>query len=909
MTAPGFAGQVADSGHLGAPPPSDNRFLQIQQDLHSTNPLEQQTGPLADPYRALQSQWLRPSHGNPLTLGVVVHALPYFHWYKVQLGEANATIPCCMLTHTGLLPLGVKTTSPIPPNSSVLVFLPPGVTYGMIVGVIPDMIAAGPVSIAGWLQQGGGSGIRREDGPLSVLKTLYNQGGVRDWSCRRPLDSTSLEYGWAAETGVAVWMDAFQAVMRVNESCGLFLNWWDSYTRLAGMQLDIQSYARQIESRDDEGECQYVEGNIIYPWEAVGLYAPGQEFTHEFDSADVQDKLYKGTVDLPDGKEDIEPIRRGTEYGGYLGQGYLRMMNRPAKTSGQRRMADTDRDYGLFQEHVALTGAYNVRSAHSNSFVKYVLIPSPRRKKLREDQKDGDDARLDNYKFSGQFGSGPDHKLAQPKIEGEEKHLRSVAGVLDLIAYDFNWQATAGFHYHEKDFELPEESENETFTRAMDNLNFGELSSQDTMSFPTPKTLQVDHRIGDVDYYQRVSYFKQLPDGGIVIGDGYGAEIILSGGKVRITAPGDIEFLAGRRVLQMGWDCITRAKNSIDLSASEGDVRFKAEKNMQFLAANGGSGGMLFESKSTGSEQNYVGKIGEDVSGSGIVFLSKKSSIGVLGKDILLRTGGGELDEGDITIDAAKGRRSVLYYGKEHNFFVDGDVNIWNGLKDEEGNVTKSHQFSANRSIISGQLTVEKTISIVDGGLIAKYNIQTLRSVIAKRKMLQQGGGMLGRSDDIQIEPQLQLPNETKQQHIDEGKQKFKEKMVTKLYTPSNALGNTELHEQMGFSFRDPQDSTSQYKTDALKFVEPRWMQYVRLGLGSGGTSWTEKAVQYQGNATYPWPGRKMLTEESALQRYSEHVMFDASQGRSKDRGEDYEDPTLSDWDAVVIDGNLKTIL
>ena len=69
-------------------------------------------------------------------------------------------------------------------------------------------------------------------------------------------------------------------------------------------------------------------------------------------------------------------------------------------------------------------------------------------------------------------------------------------------------------------------------------------------------------------------------------------------------------LMSGSRVVTLAKEAIIRAKGSVDISSNENDVRIKAEKNMQLLAGNSGSGGMLLESKGQGSIQGYGGLIG-----------------------------------------------------------------------------------------------------------------------------------------------------------------------------------------------------------------------------------------------------------------------------------------------------------
>ena len=129
--------------------------------------------------------------------------------------------------------------------------------------------------------------------------------------------------------------------------------------------------------------------------------------------------------------------------------------------------------------------------------------------------------------------------------------------------------------------------------------------------------------------------------------------------------------------------------------------------------------------------------------------------------------------------------------------------------------------------------------------------------------------------------------------------------IVQKFYQ-QDQLGDDELIKLLKFSFRDPLDSTSQYKTSEFKMPESRWQQMVRFGMGSGGVAWTEKPVLYQGRETYPWPGKQKWVEEPTLLQLSELTMFDAGAGREKDRPGPYEDPQVGSLEPTTPDGTFK---
>ena len=897
---------MSDTGHASADgvlhkPADDRRTPDLERELQHAPPDGQLHKLTSDPHSVFGLQQRAFSHENPLHFGVVIQSLGYVNWYRVQLDRGQTFCPACMGDGSGFVPPGIVTTSPLPPRTEVVVYKPKSAPYGIILAALPYGIADGNYSIGTIFQQGGNTGIKRETAGKRPFQAFFRAGGVRDWSVHRPVDGTSMEWGKISATNIAFLLDNFQTFLRVHEACGLFLNLFDGYTRLAGMNLDLQTFPWSLETREDEGELALISEHFVYPWEALGRYDPGQ-WTQEFDDKEVQYTKMKGKVDLADGDEDLQGMSRYTEYGGYLGQGHLRILSVPTKTTGKRHFADKNADEALFVESIGLDGSYFLASARQNAFVKRVMIPNPKRVRLPEDQKDGEDARKDNYKFSSRFGSGEDHKVGDVVVS-DQGHLLRAAGVLDLLAYAVNWKAVHPFHYHKKDFDLPQPGATaQTFTAVQDKLDFSGLGSSTFMEYPTATRLKVDDRYGTVDDFQRESWIVQHEDGSVTIGCGYGNQIRLGPEGIVLESPADIQLHGARRVLNLSDQIILRAKGSVDVSSTEKDVRIKAHENLQMVSA---EGGIFLESKSSRITQTYEDAYGEDVRASGIVLLARKSQVGVLARDVLVQT-----TEGGIALDAAKGAQEISLVGRNVNAFVAAAVNIWisSSLSSDAPTWVHSHQFGENQSKIDGRLLVEKGLYCgdevrVDGAIRAKGDIVSLSNLLQRGTPRVPGDSSL---QDQVLRAALTADSQARDYHLDSGKIVW-EGQVSVPWRSYGHLGNDKLQEQIGFSFRDPLTGNGQYKTSDFKLLEPRWQQMVRLDMASGGSEWTEKPVHYQNKDTYPFPGEEKL-KGSILLRYDKHTMFDADKRRDQDRATPYETPKLGNLVPATLDGTYKLV-
>ena len=851
-------------------------------------------------------------------VGKVLAAIPYLHHYKVQIAGAP-TVEAILLGDSASVSLGARSGTLIPPGSNVCLYKPSGYPLYVILGCLPALNTNNKFDVAQILQLGSNSQVRSQDGYRQLTK-LKNNGDINHYGAGRPLDGNVFEESIVSETGISFLLDSYQAALSVNESCGIFLNWWDSYTKIAGQQLDFQSYAEHVMQRYDEGENVYIRGGIIYPWEATGNYNHGTDFTVEVEPKDYQTDKKKpyGYYDLEEGETDLAPIYRYMEYGSYLGQGYTRMLMKPAKDDGKRQYSKSDDpDYGLWHESVALDGSYTMRSAKSVYIGKYLLIPIPKREKTPEAQKDGDDAREDNYKFSGEFGGTEEHDVKDVKVEGEDSHLRRVSGVLDLLAYNYNWKSTHPFFYHQKDYKFWDESELTDLEKAQDILDYDSPQKFGYLKEPKNKELKIDKRYNNVKYYQSMSYLTFLEDGGVALGDGYGSQISMTGGKIRLEAPLDIMILPGARSITLCDEMFVRARNNIELSSTNKDLRLKAEVNMQLLAGNSGSGGMLLESKSFGSGQVYQDLFGDEVYGSGIVLLAKKADVGVLSKNVYIRSGAAE-QKGSITLDAAQGEKDLVCYSKAMNIFNSKGVNIWHSPQGEEGgSFNASHSFQATGAIISGTCLVEKWVICTEGGIMAKQGIFSMGDMGCVGQLGQKDGGMVSDTSKGgfvgQISAQLAKSDGELKEHREVGEPMWNAALKGNWYRSKYLLGNSDLlTKYMGFSFNDRKDGPGYHLKETWGIIEARWQQYVRLNIAKGGSEWTEKKVVYQNADLYPYPGKKLWTE-SKFQQLKELKIFDKDKSYSKDRGdtspeEYYKEPEIAEFEEESADGHYKLI-
>jgi hypothetical protein len=872
---------------------------------------------------AFLDRWSAASNPNPgeIKKGTVVLSVPFLHAYLVKAGDREPLLLCTAAASGASQPIGVRSGDVIHTGSSVLVYHSPSDYLGYILSTIPEPALYLPDQV----QQGSRSSIRKDPAYRAIVDSSTGGLGITPQISGRPLDSRQGEHVMLAESGIGLFIDSFQAFLRVNEICGLFLNYFDNYTKLAGANLDLLSYATHRQDRLDEGELSGFSGHIIYPHEAAGVYDRRTNGFQQHGTEIVQlDDSFAG-AELEPQHCDQSPIYRIQEYTGYLGHGYKRFVVKPAKTSGTRRMSDAgeSQDVGLFMESLSLDGAYGIRSAKSIMLSKHPSVPVPTRKRDSGDHQGDTAVRADDenrYAFSGIQEDAVVHKAQEWKAAPDDNYggLQWVADTDGREAHFFNWKSVFPFAYHEKDFELPEDGQEESLA----GVQYVTGTYQQSYVAPQPVELDVDERYGKTFFYKLASHLHFTDDGGIILSDGYGSRIVMSGGQIRTESSGDTIFMSAARIVSMGKDVITRAESNVDISAANQDVRIKAERNMQMLAGNSGSGGMLFESKGTGLFHDYANKLGNEVNATGITFLSKGGGVNLVGKQLYLRSGvdeRGAAGTGDIVLDSARGFSDIQYYGRTHSFFAAQGFSIFHGLSgDDSKTPTGFTYFSAGGSILAGSVSIEKSVIIRDGSLWTSGSVISGGDIQTTGRMgCRNGAQGLGDTSKTNLNSLITETKTSAEKSAETNKQIGRDAFsgfLSSYYAAGRIGFSTLLDNQLGFSFRDTSlreesSGTYGYSPGGFKLLETRWQQLDRLGATSTPRQpWNEPTVMYQGQEQQPWPGLLNWSNNDSPaflsydQTAAEPGLFDYSQGLSADREqrrEDYESPELLPWSAV----------
>lgn len=389
---------------------------------------------------------------------------------------------------------------------------------------------------------------------------------------------------------------------------------------------------------------------------------------------------------------------------------------------------------------------------------------------------------------------------------------------------------------------------------------------------------------------------------------GQGEQIVLGGGDIVMDAPGGIHAKPGTDFVVLAHQISLRAKGSIDASSTNNDVRLRGYQNVQILGGNDESGGVLIEGRGKGLTQQYKGKIGEDVRANGVVIKAPNSVAAVMGKDVYLRTGGEDLGEGEIVLDASRGKQRVQIYSREFSVYVTKGAGISFAPVDDNSNVTSTYWFGEKEMIADTRLFLGgRLVGYAGGGgtagITVAGTVRASQSISSGGTVSDNKGGQMGKVPDQFVSGVESAASSAQQAHAekrDDRKQVHQSTIVDKWYK-GDAAGVEGVISATHFSFRDaPGD---QYKAKNYRLPESRWQMFCRLGMASGGKPWAERPVTYQGSQTYPYPGRAAWTRDATFLRLESLKLFDPA-GVDKPRPGPYEDAELSGWSDVPPDGN-----
>jgi hypothetical protein len=821
-----------------------------------------------------------------LVVGQITDCTALAHVYRVQFEKCKQPMVATFLPRSTCASTGPKDLSTIQVGTWVVCMIHPHLPWCAIIGSLPLPATESRKSIQSIIT--GSTRNRVDDAhrkPFMMPTTKNTNGYIPDLLAGRPFDAIlGGEVGWIAETGMKIFQDQWMALIGVDEMCGMSFFYHDSMARFAAYNMQMWSAARECESINDQDETQDWTGYAGFPWEQMGYLSRANPAVIKSAEEWQVSAPWYSKMELQD--DHAMPWHREREFHGYFGQGGKRITQAPPYPDGDHvcyaggdGIAEAKHP-GLLDIFGTQDGRYCVASAKGISLVKRSIIISPVRLRRPEQPETGDTET--NYKFSSSQGEGPDHEVTGDiTTSGPDPQFNRASGVLDMHAYFFNYVGLHPFFYHDKDYKTWDESNaNWANGKSEECPPFGYLAGSMYLSPDQfKKSWNIDHRYNEQDFYSLSCGLELLDDGGLVLYGGMGEELRMAGGHAILSSPGDTWLKSGRNVnVWAGWDFCARAKNSFDITATEKDGRLKAENNFQILAGNSGVGGVLIESRAEGPIYDFE-KCGEEVQSSGVVLRAPKSEVVGWGRNIYLRTGGGEVEQGTIMLDASKGERDI----------ITNSQNMWNYVYNtaffhfgREGDIDKTTEFGKDNTVICSNTCIDGHVIMADdlimegNILVASGHIFTERAKSTPFVLPLDGEGL------SQVYSAVAQCKELAEETFPDVGGQYWEQAIEVLFYEEKKAGNDDVMTKGEVSLRLLED----YRTEDFRIYEDRWQQMGRI-TGNASSTWKEKPVTCKGQDTYPYPGKENYEGDKLYGQ--DLLIFDLSAGRAKSRGEQPE--------------------
>jgi len=843
-----------------------------------------------------------------LHIGQITDVLPALNAYNVSVPHVALPIQCMALGASN--PGGAREFKMYPAGTTVLCFSQVrdgGTPIGVVLGALPAPVSADNNSKVICDSIAPTTPVTPFTDDIGNHSVELSPESHADFNIGLPIDAIpGHDAGVMQDLGGGYGAGYMEAWIRASDIAGLWCYYQDNLVRLAAYNFDFWNAGGARWIRNDQGENNDVDEFTPFPWEALGLWRPDVD---PFSAQDREDGY--DTTDVF-GKAPCQThIPRHRTMRGYVGDLFRRdvilPLPDPSKEEGiaddeipervhTTRNVDNTEFTGLLSIQEHLDGRYSVRSAKGICHEKYLFVPTPMQTAEPEASAEHGDTAYVNYAPSGLGaldGQANEDSHVRLDVSDPEDATRPdmwIAQLFDIHAYMYNFFSVRHLTAHDKDWSLPDEGYFAHYEDADDASEWfsgvykPEKPLRDTYTFPLPALFDVGVDFNTSSrYYCSRSIIEQMDDGSIVIEDGYGSSIQMSGGNIHLTCAGDFFVRTGRSAITWaGDDAVIKAGSSIDVTAAIGDVRLKAERNLHMLAGNGSLGGMLFDCRSEPifrDKDFLLDRQGEDEITAGIMFKTKEGAPLLLkGSDVRIIAEGGLNTQGVITMEATGGiiTESAFMSRKltrsDMGFVEYGPSDqVLQALTPTRyiNEVSTAIVFSASQIAFANNIYVNGTVYAADG-VVPATNVSEV-------------------VDQIESQAAAWVENVVGNVSILEYFDAVKDR--------------SDWMEPAEFTYRTPK----QYGTDLASFyiAESRWQRAYRnkqIGVGFVEPPVTSEAVD---GPTYPYPGNA----DEERYRLVESNLFDWDKGYARPRsdgvyGDGFNAPAISELREVILGSN-----
>ena len=573
----------------------------------------------------------------------------------------------------------------------------------------------------------------------------------------------------------------------------------------------------------------------LYQEERLGWHSP--------EGGGCSSNVWTNDSEAPTQGENQTARPRLKNFTGFFGHLSSKFCLRPDPNDGKVRVqGDTPKDEGVSRETIDPSGQYRVSAAGMLTFERTGRIPVPVRICYPTD-------------LNHDIPSPPEVLKPFEHKDDQDPAYRQLE-LFDRQAYDLkNQYARVDGLGFTPDHYVPQEEELKPLLDKYDPKYFNN---------ETVKLTKYDKRRAGM-------YIGE--DGSVIIRDAWGSEIVMLGGNVQISCAGNVMMLPGKTALTLaGDDIVQKAQNSVDIHASEHDVRLSAARNMEILG--GGdtkqySGGVVIESRGSGVtpwDGVGEGKHGESARLSGITLRTLNQAITVDGRQVNLRSSqqtrilSGDKDlSGSVTI-AAK------------NFRTMSKTAVIAACKDEsDGQAAKIAK------------TIESSLRDSEAAGFGGFDTDNISALLVTQKSVMATGDSVGlfAGKSLAATKGSKFPVPQMWVDVDNIADQIRDMLSEAMSdlsdekTAAAGFGRENLA-KMAFGFRTSDECGTNVNwtmgaSGSFRLYEPAWVQVMKIyeTLKNGGVD----SKVYEENAEwengYPWPGEEAINtaEYSMLEK------------------------------------------
>ena len=545
---------------------------------------------------------------NGLYYGQVTVSLPYLNMYQVTVFGYDS-IPAVGMTTGADQRIGHRGGSTYPAGAHVLVMVPNDIVAGNSGGSYPAVIlgavATYPlVDVKDGKSEQYGPNLFQQDSPVNINNNLlYNHVITnadqpvlaQDRSYNRFMDNVPGDFNIATPLGGTIHLGDFMARLGASPSAHVSCYALQDVVEIVAQEfgIDTDTYTWQKYLRGDK--FLIIEGMSLNTLEAMGGYEGTPAVTETTNpDPDIEDEVILEKIE-----EDQAPLRREQNFRGSDVDGEWKSTMAP-KEPGINTLSSEH--IGLFSEQRRVDGILRLQAAKEIAFRKtsVVRIAEPR---LDYDTTDRDpSAQLPKEVPPWEeLGLTEDEYRAVYNIVGD---AGNEIEDLTIFSKGLRQDAASGIWLLETNEEILNKVFDDGALPVLPDIG------ADEVEYPADTAPTVDVEVTPdriVKIFKNSSAFIMEDDGGIIIGDGYGAEIRMRQGNVTITSAADIKIQPGRDLQTMvPGNTILKSGKRVEVTSTTDSVAIKAESNLQMLSGNGGEGVTIIENKASIENPNSI---------------------------------------------------------------------------------------------------------------------------------------------------------------------------------------------------------------------------------------------------------------------------------------------------------------